>query len=118
MPSTSTAILHPSIDACIACYRSCTETVRHCLERGGDHVALAPMTLLLDCAEHCRTSADLMLRGSPQHHLTCGVCAELCDLCAVHCDRLGHTVCAQACRTCAQTCHAMAAEHTSVGHGV
>jgi hypothetical protein len=68
---------------------------------------------LMDCADICRTSADFMLRGSPQHALTCGTCAEVCAACAESCERIGQQdgmmkKCAEVCRRCAESCRHMA----------
>jgi hypothetical protein len=108
MPDTTTTALSRCIDNCLACHRACLETFRHCLMRGSEHVQALHLTLLLDCAEACRSSAEFMLRGSPHHHLTCRVCAELCDLCAIECQRMDHDECARTCRACAETCRRMA----------
>ena len=111
---------HSRIDekmrACIAechnCHNSCTETVTHCLDMGGDHAKPRHIRLLLDCAEICQTSANFMLRVSAFHGQTCGVCAEVCERCAEDCERFGDDPmmqqCAEACRSCAQSCHEMA----------
>ncbi len=36
------------IDECHSCHDSCTETVTHCLEMGGDHAEPNHICLLLD----------------------------------------------------------------------
>lgn len=99
------------IDACLTCYRSCTEMAfQHCLELGGAHAAPEHLTLMNACAELCRTSAHLMLIGSPEHRHICAHCAELCEQCAAECERLGDMQdCVDACRACAASCRAMAA---------
>jgi hypothetical protein len=99
------------IDACLACYRTCTETAyHHCLRVGGDHVAPAHFTLLASCAEICRSAAHFMLMGSEHHRALCRECAEICEECATDCERLGDMdECVRACRQCAESCRAMAA---------
>ena len=102
------------IDECQHCHATCLATVRHCLEMGGPHAEARHITLLLDCAEACATSADFMLRGSALHPRTCAVCAEAGRLCAEDCERLGANdalmkECAEACRRCASYCERMAA---------
>lgn len=99
------------IEACLNCHRTCLETVTHCLEMGGPHSDPAHVRLMLDCVQICQTSADFMLRQSKHHQLTCGVCAQICELCADDCDRFDEDfmkACAQACRHCAAHCRAMA----------
>jgi len=99
------------IEACLACYRTCTDmAMNHCLALGGAHVEKTHFTLMMACAEVCRTSAHLMLMGSPQHKLTCRACADICRLCADDCERLGDMDdCVTACRECATSCEHMAA---------
>jgi len=101
------------IKNCLECHSICQRTAMHCLGLGGEHAAAMHIRLLLDCAEICQTSAGFMLRGSGLHGRTCAVCAEVCDLCAVECERPGHDnqmkACAEACRVCAESCRRMAA---------
>lgn len=101
------------IDECLHCHAICLQTAQHCLQTGGEHAEQNHMTLLLDCAEICQTSANFMLRGSQQHTRTCAVCAEICRACEEDCRRLGRgddvmLQCAEACRRCAQSCDRMA----------
>jgi hypothetical protein len=101
------------IDNCTECHAVCTETVMHCLRKGGEHAAPPHVRLLLDCADICRTSADFMLRRSELHTRTCGVCAEVCERCAEECERMADDEqmrrCAETCRRCADSCRRMAA---------
>lgn len=101
------------IEACRECARICTETVRHCLEMGGEHADARHIALLLDCAQICQTSADFMLRGSDLSPRICAACAAVCAACAESCERFGDDAamraCAEACRRCAESCRAMAA---------
>ena len=98
-------------DACLACYKTCTQMAfQHCLRVGGEHVAKGHFTLMAACAEICRTAAHFMLIGSPHHHQICGDCAEICEQCATDCEKLGDMqACVDACRACAASCRAMAA---------
>lgn len=119
MPHTShrtatSAEMTQCIRACEGCHESCLALVRHCLERGGDHADPAHITLLLDCAEMCQTSANFMIRGSELHTETCATCASICRRCAEDCERLGQDdrvmlECAETCRRCAESCERMAA---------
>ncbi|MDQ3813125.1 MAG: four-helix bundle copper-binding protein [Armatimonadota bacterium] len=100
---------------CLDCHRLCLETAMHCLPGSGllrgEQAEAGHIRLLLDCAEICQTSANFLLRGSDLHTLTCAVCAEICDLCAVECERVEDAAmqaCAETCRRCAATCAAMA----------
>ena len=101
------------VELCQSCHGVCLTTVQHCLKMGGRHAAPEHITLLLDCAQICHTSADFMLRGSEMHRRTCGICAEVCERCAQDCERLDPNdqqmqMCAQICRQCAESCRQMA----------
>ncbi len=98
------------IQACLDCHRSCLHhALTHCLEEGGKHTEPKHFRLMMNCAEICQTSANFMLSGSELHHLTCGVCVQVCRLCAESCEKIdGMAKCAWACRTCADSCAEMA----------
>ena len=99
------------IEACVSCHAVCTGTVQHCLQKGGQHAQPDHIRLLTDCAQICQTSADFMLRGSPLHSHTCGVCAVVCAECASDCEKMGEDQmmkqCADSCRRCAEECKRM-----------
>lgn len=102
------------IEDCLACHRICVETTAYCLRMGGRHVEADHLTLMLDCAEICQTSANFMLRGSALHAVTCRACAEVCERCADDCasfsgDQMMQQ-CAEMCRQCAESCWHMAGE--------
>ncbi len=101
------------IEECLACYRTClSSAMGHCLEVGGAHVEKKHFTLMMACAEICRTAAHFMLLGSPHHVHTCAECAEICSECADDCERLGDMEdCVAACRRCAESCRQMASSH-------
>jgi hypothetical protein len=102
------------IKACIRCHQICLDTVaNYCLERGGRHAHVHHVRAMLDCAEICTTAANFLLRGSPQHGLTCKLCAEVCARCAESCEDMGDdetmAACAKSCRNCQDSCAQMAA---------
>lgn len=104
--------LRACIENCQSCHATCLATLQHCLQLGGAHADQTHIRALLDCAQLCATSADLMLRGSELHPQTCGVCAEACQRCAESCRALDndpqmHT-CLLACERCADSCRQMA----------
>lgn len=111
MPHHPDARMQECIDACLACYRACLSAATgHCLEAGGAHTEKAHFTLMLGCAEICRTSAHFMIMGSDLHRETCRACAEICSRCADDCERIGGMDdCVRACRACAESCRRMAA---------
>lgn len=106
--------LDECIDSCVASHRMCLETARYCTEQGSAaHIEATHIALLLDCAELCQTTANSMLRRSPQHALLCDACARMCDACAHDCAKIAGDArmqaCAQTCRNCAASCEDMAA---------
>ncbi len=116
MAHTPGAHASPEMEQCIQnctdCHHICVETVAYCLQMGGKHAEASHITILLDCAEICQTSANFMLRGSTFHGRTCGVCAEVCERCAQECEQMCDDAqmqaCAEACRRCAESCRQMA----------
>ncbi len=98
------------VEECLRCYAIClSAAMNHCLEMGGAHVEKKHFTLMMACAEICRTSAHFMLIGTPRHRHTCAECAEVCSECADDCERIGDMQdCVDACRRCAASCRQMA----------
>jgi hypothetical protein len=114
MPHQISPAMREAIANCTECHNICTETVQHSLGLGGPRADPDFIQLLLDCAQICATSDDVMLRGSEFSGRVCGVCAEVCDRCAAECERRANgdeTIarCAETCRRCAESCRRMAA---------
>lgn len=108
-----TSEMRECITNCLNCHAICLETATHCLMMGGGHASIEHQTLLADCAQACITSADFMLRLSPNHARYCESCAESCLKCAEDCERLSQgdqtmSQCADICRRCAESCRQMA----------
>ena len=96
------------------CSVSCTETISHCLDMGGDHASKAHINLLMDCAKICEFAANFAARNSEHHAAVSKLCAEVCERCADECARLGEDDemmqhCAEMCRRCAEECRTMPA---------
>ena len=112
MKHEMSATMKQCIQNCTDCHSICVQTIDHCLGMGGKHVEPAHLKSLLDCADTCRTSADLMLRGSALYTQACGLCAEACARCATSCEQFGEDAtmkaCAEMCRRCAESCREMA----------
>lgn len=106
-------ITRECIDACTECANVCAETIAYCMQQGGRHVEAAHLTLMIDCAQICRNSADFMARGSSFADSICEMCAEICQRCADDCASFGDDQqmqrCAETCRRCADSCRRMAA---------
>jgi len=98
----------PAAQGCADCHQYCIEALVHCRQRGGAYTETSHLRQLQDCAEVCRTTADLLLRGSDYAVSLGAVCAEVAEGCASSCeqfldDRLMRT-CAGVCRRCALVC--------------
>jgi hypothetical protein len=99
--------LKTCIDNCTQCHRVCLDAALYAMQQRLD---TAHVRLLLDCAEICQTSANFMLRRSPLHSETCGVCAQICRRCAEACAGMSDDVmrrCAEMCQRCAESCGEM-----------
>lgn len=102
--------LWTGIQRALECYSICTETVTHCLERGGVYAAKPLIQLLIDCSEICQTAAGFLLRGSSLQQLLNTVCAEACERCARSCEQFDDDLlqqCAEVCLRCAEACRAL-----------
>ena len=97
---------------CNQCAAVCTETITHCIEKGGRHAAPDHIGVLRDCAAICELANLFMLHRSPYAEQLCGLCAEVCEKCAESCDHLADDDhmrhCAEVCRRCAESCRRMA----------
>ena len=103
------------IQLCQDCHATCIKMIGHCLKLGGRHAAPDHIRLLMDCAQICTTTGDYMARESLFHDRTCGLCSEICRLCADSCEQVGGNdqllkQCAELCRRCAGSCERMASK--------
>lgn len=90
-------------------FRICTETFNYCLDKGEEFTSPQHLRLLKECAEISRLTASFLLEESVYAHDLCGVCAKVCDACAVSCagidDQDGQLmICQAACNQCADSC--------------
>ena len=108
--TTEPSDMQTCIDLCLLCYRTClgmATTV--CLKEGGRHAEPSHISLMLGCAEICRTAAHFMIMEAKLHFKVCGTCAEVCEACAVSCQQVGDMdECVETCRRCADSCRRMA----------
>lgn len=115
--SQMSAQMQQCLDDCLKCHQTCLETVMYCLSMGGKHANDAHIRMMLDCAEICQASANMMMRNSEFSERLCGVCAEVCIRCAEDCEQFGDDermkACAEACRRCAESCQTMTASMPS-----
>ncbi|MEW9124155.1 MAG: four-helix bundle copper-binding protein [Thermotaleaceae bacterium] len=69
------------------------------------------LQLLRDCADMCGITAKYIARTSCSAKITAGLCACICELCAVECAKFPDPEsqhCAQVCLHCARDCRAFA----------
>ena len=101
--------MQEAIDACLNCHSMCLRmATTFCLEQGGRHVEKKHLSLMLNCAELCQTSANFMLSDSPLHGRVCLICAEACEACAKSCEQVGDMrECVEECQSCAKSCRTM-----------
>lgn len=94
-------VLHFCAAQCTHCYDACH------LEKENDMSRC--MMNDEDCADICRTTAQLLERNSENADIFLKLCGEMCERCAAECDKHGHMEhcrkCAEACRKCAEMCH-------------
>jgi hypothetical protein len=98
-----------AIAAATDCHQACVEAMSYGLQQRGESAHLLHARLMLDCAEMCDTTRDMMLRSSDFAHQVAGLCADVCERCAASCERVGQGMeaCALACRRCAAACRAV-----------
>lgn len=108
------AVLRDCIEACGDCLRVLRSYARNGARAGpGSRRERAMWRLMLDCAEVCEATANLLradLACPPQR---IEACRKLCAECAAACDATAPSgpigACAAACRRCAQACMAVSA---------
>lgn len=95
--------------ACQRCHDECHATLfGHCIPTGGAHAEATHVKLMMDCIDICNLAVGLLLQHSPLRAVTVNACAEICQACAVACEKMGGDqmlVCAQQCRNCANACY-------------
>lgn len=100
------------ISNCISCARTCLETFQYCVERKGTAFSGKHLSLLQYCVDSCQLSVQLLIGESEFHHQSCELTFELCQSCAVECERYPDEkvfmYCAEICRDCAESCRALA----------
>jgi hypothetical protein len=98
-----------AIEAATDCHQACIEALSYGLQQKGESAHLLHSRLMLDCAQVCDVTRDMMLRSSDFAHQMAALCAEVCERSAASCDRLGEGMdtCAGACRRCAEACRGL-----------
>jgi hypothetical protein len=100
------------------CYEGCVKAAAHALESG---LCLSCVTLLLECAQSCATSRQILLQNPRLSAVACDSCARLATKCAQRCEPVEDEImqtCARACRACASSCRAVAVNSRVIEHRV
>jgi hypothetical protein len=100
------AQVHASMDALARCHAMCLATaMTQCFELGGEHARPQHLRLMLDCAAACAFASDMLARKSQFHNAVCALAADICEVCARDCERLGSIEnCVHTCRETASLC--------------
>jgi len=100
------------MDDCSECAVICNEGIMYCCSRGGNHVSMQLMSILMDCADMCQMVCRAMTRSSGMSPKMCALCAEMCINCGNMCEQTSGDkmmmLCAEVCRRCAESCMDMA----------
>ncbi|ALB42226.1 MULTISPECIES: four-helix bundle copper-binding protein [unclassified Anabaena] len=111
MTKSMTNEMQICVNACMECHKMCLETMTYCMTKGGKYMDITMMIMLRDCAEMCMMCTNMMMAGSEFSDRTCMLCAEMCDRCAITCEKMSDDSkmmeCAAACRRCAESCRSM-----------
>nr|WP_307256426.1 four-helix bundle copper-binding protein [Oikeobacillus pervagus] len=86
------------IKACFRCMEACNISFHACKKAEANLAGC--MDLQRECADICNLAIQSMQRSSPFVGEICGLCAQICEACAIECKKHGY----QHCRDCAQAC--------------
>jgi ferredoxin len=82
------------------------------LSQKSTHFLGREIAMLQLCADTSDLSAKMMIAEMPFHNQSCELCFEICDACAVECEKYPEDPemlrCADICRQCAESCRGMA----------
>ncbi|WP_067546086.1 hypothetical protein [Nocardia crassostreae] len=104
--------IQTTINALLACHRTCIRQVMTALDSGGKHAARTHIAQLLDCADVCRVAGDMLDRQSSWTAALCELAAEVTARTAERCDQLGEAACAKTCRAASEASAAVIARLT------
>ncbi len=124
MPSTyqvQDSDMSRCIESCQSCSRTCLETAHYCLTQQGVSAGSTILGLLFQCADVCQLSVRMMAAESEFHHQSCELCFEVCQRCAVECEKYEQDEvfkkCAKVCRRCAEDCRKMSGMTVQIKEG-
>lgn len=97
------------IDELYFCAAQCGRCYNACRLEKDQEAFTRCMMLDEDCEEICRLTAQFLERNSESAELLLKVCSEICETCAIECEKHPNVAhckeCADACRKCAEMCH-------------
>ena len=95
------------IDACNRCAQACHECMMLCLNEPDVAARKNCISMLAECACICKEAAGFMSMDAKSAKQLCGLCASICEQCAVECAMFKDdhcTKCANECKACAGEC--------------
>ncbi len=99
------------INACYECATECKRCSSACLGEQDVKNLTQCIRLNSDCATICVLAAKMMAGGSEFSERICELCADICDSCAMECEKHSEPEqckkCAEVCRKCAFECREM-----------
>ncbi len=99
------------ITACSACAVECAHCESTCLNEENIKNLARCIKLTHDCAAMCLFALEAMSSASEFAKQICSLCADMCNTCALECEKQTTMEdclrCAEACRKCAVECHNM-----------
>ena len=95
--SMSQVEMQQAAQDCMTCHDVCLQTVQQCQQAGGEHAQASHIQMMQDCAELCQATAHFLQHGSPVTAVVCGATAQVTQRCAMECEQMGDTNCANAC---------------------
>ena len=94
------------MEKCLLCWEAAEQCITECITTGKN---LNCCNICRDCAEICGLCIKFEAQQSTFFGHLCLVCADICEACAIECDKYSeHSIacknCADACRVCVATC--------------
>ncbi len=93
---------------CTACANHCRQCASACLEQDDAKKLKICIQLNNDCADICELAVRFMLANSPFANRVCNLCEDICNACAIECEKHANIsqceAAANACRACAIVC--------------
>lgn len=95
--SMSQVEMQQAAQDCMACHDVCLQTVQQCQQAGGEHAQESHIQMMQDCAELCQAAAHFLQHSSPVVIAVCSATEQVTARCAIECEQMGDTDCANAC---------------------